>query len=267
MSLLERLISEEENLKEFIAPVVSDGFARIRVSGLVKAFKVLPATYEGFGIFKPEEHFALVMRNAEFEEKMEYLERLPYLRMVLIKRVRNKSWLSIPFNLSDANKRFGIKEPKVVHLVEDCLPFDQVVVSVDGMVFWFKETDERADFEIAERLRNAKLGELNEKSLTPEQIQAFKIAHQIDEIRKAQTMDARLQRALSVSGAKLVEYEDGRVDDTLEVSWEWEGENHTVTINKNNFRVMSAGICLEGHDADYSLESIVSVIRDRGEGW
>ncbi|GAI02958.1 unnamed protein product [marine sediment metagenome] len=50
MQLLEKLISEEENLKEFIAPVVSDGFARIRVSGLIKAFKVLPATYEGFVI-------------------------------------------------------------------------------------------------------------------------------------------------------------------------------------------------------------------------
>lgn len=263
MQLLEKLISEEENLKEFIAPVVSDGFARIRVSGLIKAFKVLPTTYEGFGIFKPEEHFALVMRNAEFEEKMEYLERLPYLRMVLIKRVRNKSWLTIPFNLSDAKIRFGIKEPKVVHLVEDCLPFDQVIISVDSEVLWFKETDERADFEIAERLRNAKLGELNEKGLTPEQIQAFKIAYQIDEKMKAQTMDARLQRALSISGAKLVEFEDGRVDDTLEVTWDWEGENHTVTINKNNFQVISAAFCLEGGDSNYDLTSIVSVWRDR----
>lgn len=263
MSLVDKLIYEEENLKEFVAPVVSPGYAIIRISGLVKAFKVLPATYEGFGIFKPEGLFALVMRDAEFEEKMEYLERLSYLRMILIKKLRNKSWLSIPFNLSDAKLRFGIKEPKVIHLVEDCLPFDQVITSVDSEVLWFKETDERADFEIAERLRNAGLGELNERGLTPEQFQAFRIAHEIDKKRKAQTMDAKLKRALSVSGAKLVEYEDGRVDDTLDVSWEWEGENHTVTIKKDNFRVVSSGICLEGHDADYSLESIVSVIRDR----
>jgi hypothetical protein len=269
--LLDKLISEEALIKQFIAPVLRGGYVRIRIKGLVNTLKVKQRNYEGWAVLESVNSFeASVIRDAEFEEKIEYLDRLRTLRMTLVKRLRNKSWLAIPYNFSDARTRFKISSPKVVHLVEDVLPFDQVIVAVDGEVLWFKEEDERADFELAERLRKAEYSALNTKGLTPEQVQAFRIAHQEEiekeEREKARRMEEKLQKALSVSGAKLVGYEDGRLDDSINVTWEWDGELHTVTIREEDFQVISAGICLEGHDSDYDLASVISVIRDRRKG-
>ena len=85
-------------------------------------------------------------------------------------------------------------------------------------------------------------------------------------LRPAPPQDAleRATAALAGSGAVLL---DGRRlgDGLLEVTYRFMGERFRAVVQAASLQVVDAGICLSGHDAELTLDSLPSVIREGAE--
>ncbi len=85
-------------------------------------------------------------------------------------------------------------------------------------------------------------------------------------LRPASPQDAveRASSALAASGAVLL---DGRrlADGLLEVTYRFMGERFRAVVQAGSLQVVDAGICLSGHDAELTLDSLPPVIREGSE--
>jgi hypothetical protein len=77
----------------------------------------------------------------------------------------------------------------------------------------------------------------------------------------AQDPVERAAAALAGSGASLL---DGRrlADGLLEVTYRFMGERFRAVVQAASLQVVDAGVCLSGHDAELTLDSLPSVIRE-----
>jgi hypothetical protein len=200
----------------------------------------------------------------------------------------------------------GRAKPVPVHLVDNAARFEQVIARWDGSAFWFQEVDRREDPEIAETLSAAFSAETAVNSLgflrmTREMRSAYslvwfrkvqddedeelarllEIEHEQQEIQRRQVREARhfiaqqkryaekgekrLRNALETAGGKLKSARES--GDNWLVNWTTsDGEVHSSVISRHNLTVVSAGICLDGYDNWFDLESLVAVVEQR-PGW
>jgi hypothetical protein len=95
--------------------------------------------------------------------------------------------------------------------------------------------------------------------LTPELREAYSlILNQVGELR-VRCDETRLRRALEMGGGSLESFVDR--GDYWTTQWTTsDGETYTSAIQKDNLSVMSAGICLDGEDAKFDLQSLVGVV-------
>ncbi|MEZ5582856.1 MAG: hypothetical protein R3F37_08875 [Candidatus Competibacteraceae bacterium] len=272
--LIDRLASQEQSLREqvFLAPCVRGGKVRTRLAGLVHTFTPEPNNREGWGLFKPQD--ATTVRwigNAELAQIDAYLRLLKPLRCHLALRLRYRTWLAYPVNEADARQRLNRCQPLLIHLVEQTAALETVIARWDGAAFWFEALDRRADPLPAETAREALHAALppetlSFKNLTPELRVAYTLALNGDrtyQARKApRTERDRLQDALSFAGGRLRDFQDQ--GDYWVVEWNTQdGERHTSAIAKRDLTVLSAGICLDGEDRRFDLQSLVGVMEQR----
>lgn len=274
--LLNSIGAQEAKLAEtrFLAPRVARGPVRTRVAGLVYTFACEPADFQGWGIFKSlDERRAQLEEEAALPQVAAYLELLKPRRAVLAFPLEGRSWLACT------------DRPVVVHLVEDAARFDQVVARTDGNAFWFEDLDRRADPAQAERLREALEAPvapdaLRIPNLTPLERMAYEVAHNQRFPRprpsphpeppsrprppaRPPSDERRLRDALRAGGGELNRYVDR--DDHYTVEWtDSRGEHHSSAISKDQLTVLSAGICLDGYDRDFDLQSLVGVVEGAG---
>jgi hypothetical protein len=184
-------------------------------------------------------------------------------------------------------------------------PLQRVVARFDGALFWFQEVDRRRSPAIAAYLREAletgtRSEDLRRSTLTAEEREAYSLAQRgieallRDLARRRQEGDAqqtpvrdaddgievererlrqdahlqdqvsrRLAEALAHGGAELASYIER--EDTYSVVYTIEGQQHRSTVRKDDLGVLSAGICLEGEDRNFDLQSLVGVIREGTE--
>lgn len=264
--LLGKVAAQEAKLAEtvFLAPRVAGGPVRTRVAGLVYTFACEPADFQGWGIFKPiDERKARLEEEASLPQVAAYLELFKPRRAVLAFPVGGRSWLACT------------DRPVVVHLVEEAARFDQVVARTDGSAMWFEDLDRRADASQAERLREAlgtpvTPGELRLPNLTPAERMAYEVAYNQAfpqprptphprPSQRPESEETRLRRALQAGGGELNRYVDR--DDHYTVEWtDSRGLQHSSAISKDQLTVLSAGICLDGFDRDFDLQSLVGVV-------
>jgi hypothetical protein len=274
--LLRRLSEAEEELRVriFLAPMVRGGRVRANLGGLVYTFDPAPPDFEGWGLFRPsDERGARLVEEADLPRVAEYLKLFPRLRLRLAYALRGRTWLAYPANESDARQRFPAAgaRPFAVHLVEDGREFEQVTARAVGGVWFFEETDRRADPLDAERLREAwrerrAPSALGRGGLTPEMRTCYALLHGREEQARARVErgrerrdEARLRGALGFGGADLRSYLD-RGDHWL-VEWTTrDGQQHLSAISKRDLTVISAGICLSGEDEKFDLHSLVGVV-------
>jgi hypothetical protein len=279
--LLDQLaILESTTTSRFLAPCVPNGRVQVKIAGLVYAFMPRPRDFCGWGIFQPQnEKYAQLIKSASFFQVMEYLQHLPQLRLHLVEQIQEQIWFGFPVNLSEANQRFGVNSLLPIYLVNEGERFDTVSARTDGQSWWFEEVDRRADVRLAEQLRQALQAvtlpaQLKISKLTPElresyekatyQAAGFEKHYQqwrevIQANNKQREAKKRLQNALAMGGGELKDFQDKGAYWLVEWKTSY-GASHTSAIAKKNLTVISAGICLDGQDRDFDLQSLVGVV-------
>jgi hypothetical protein len=211
----------------------------------------------------------------------------------------SQAWWALPYNESDARQRFGLAGGEMIP-VYFCDPlggadrFERVVARVDGRALWFDGPDALADPMHAEWLREAaSRPELPEK-YRPGLAASERLALLFGHIRQLELdgqlrppagghrnqreqqewlrqqagrsrLEQRLRYALAKADATLHSFAETANPDgspgPLVVEWSEQGQNYRYrsTIDPN-LTVVSSGICLSGHDNDFDLTSLVSVM-------
>jgi hypothetical protein len=271
-NLIDKLAAEENSFlkSEFLCPVLKGQPVRVRISGIIMSMRVAPVNFQGWGVFKPVgRHLAKHVRKPSMAERRQYLGLFPTLRFVL-SRQENDVWFGVPANQSDT--RFRITGSVPVQLSEEIQVFDTVCSRFDGNICWFDEVDPRKSPKNGNYLRESlreftKPDKLQMDGLTKEEIDAYQIAYHIayesSEEAKANKETEKIKTALVRAGA---DYR-GHIDrgDTYTIEYLIDGNPHRSVVNKENLSVVSAGICLSGHDRDFDLQSLVCVIREGHE--
>lgn len=257
-NLLDKLIQQEKDFlnSEFLAPVTSNN-VNVRVNGIIRSFLITPPTYRGFGVFKPKNNkYAGLVREATRAEQQRYFDCLPRLILIVCSVERGSGLLFIK------DGRFKIQGEVPIKFLTNVQLFDTVDVRFDGFNFWFERHNRAADRQKENSLRE----QLNKTINKPPFVKidnAYNDAYQIAlaDKKKAtlQTIEGKLNAYTSRANASLIGYRER--SDGYSVDFEVDGEEFTSTVDKN-FRVVSAGICLSGHDADFDLQQLVTVIRE-----
>jgi hypothetical protein len=131
-------------------------------------------------------------------------------------------------------------------------------------LFYVKRASPPVPILLAKRAIDANKIPERPKQATPEMVYAlgcYSLAL-AEERRKAlaESVPARIEAALSVAGAKLVEWKPvGR--GFIDVTWEFLEERFVSTVKEENLRVFNAGICLAGSDARQTLASMPAVAK------
>ena len=272
LNLIAALAYDEAALRgrEFLAPLVRGGRARLRVRGLLYELAVMGAG-PGWWICRArDERSAELVGEALPWQRGEYMALWPALRLVLLEPLAGGAWLALPFNPADAHQRFGIAGPLALQLVENGRPLDRVIGRVDGGTVWYDDADRRADPATAEALRDALAAEREAPGVARlgagERAAYALLLARAGEVRladEAARAERRLRHAIEIGGARLLGYEPA--GDHMPTGWRvtWERDGHrSVTLVSADLGVVSAGICLSGEDARFDLASVVGVVRD-----
>lgn len=253
---------------EFLAPAVGGRGVGVRIAGVRCALKVRPASFHGWGVFRPTSHdSAMLVRNASAGERQRYLSLFPAARLVVCSRQRAGVVTGVMADATAA--RIGADGQVELLLADEVEPFDTAVARFDGTQFWFDRPDARADPAAAAHLRRA-LSEMTEPAKVdrPSLTAAHRRAYAVAYVARATALAAdarrlgelRLQSALAHAGATLRDYADA--GDSYRVTFLVDGRRHTSVIRKGDLSVRSAGICLSGQDANFDLGSLVGVLRE-----
>ncbi|MBN1657441.1 MAG: hypothetical protein JXA93_03520 [Anaerolineae bacterium] len=274
--LLDRMESAEDDFlkTEFLAPVLPGGQVRVRIEGLVCTLRVTGQADPGWAILKPVSmERARVVAEPSLRQLRDYLALFPAVRMLLLARAGDY-WLAVPAHRGD--RRIQIEGQARVHLATGVEPFQQVVTRFDGSVFLFQEVDRRRSPAIAAYLRDelnagTQVGDLHKATLTAEERDVYQLAREaIDAARQAaeaarrDRAEVRLADALAHAGAELASYIEQA--DAYAVSYTVDGSTHRSIVRKDDLTVLTAGICLEGGDRDFDLQSLVGVLREETSG-
>jgi hypothetical protein len=254
---------------EFLAPVVRGRGVQVRIAGVRCSLHVAPASFNGWGVFRPQSHSAAkLVRSASARERKRYLSLFPAVRLVVC-AVMSGRVRGVADNPADP--RFELTAPVVANLAEGIDGFDTIVARFDGGQFWFDEVDSRADPAIAAYLRG-RLADLADPATVDRpgmgagQRLAYAVAHARHvaavEADEAVSATRRLNAALGHAGAALRDFSD--LGDSFRVTYTVDGQRHTSIVGKDDLTVRSAGICLSGLDEQFDLNSLVGVLRESG---
>jgi hypothetical protein len=99
------------------------------------------------------------------------------------------------------------------------------------------------------------------KGLTIEEKTAYAFRFSIDKEIKKQLQKKGLEQAVTHAGGKLVSYHER--SDGYKVTYEVDGRQFTSHVSKDpSYSIITAGICLNGHDSEFDLASLVCVLRE-----
>jgi hypothetical protein len=255
---------------EFLAPVDRGGAVHVRIAGVVCRFNLNVADFEGWGVFKADSpSTAKLVRPARLAERRRYLDLFPLLRVIVCLRA-GPHWLAIPAHRADT--RFQLDGMIPVRLIEEAQLFEIVQVRFDGAQAWFDGPEPRADPGSSAYLREALAAmvapdELNRPGLTAEERTAY-AANYVPRLRaqleaQRDRVEETIRAALIHAGAALRDYQDR--GDVYRVTYLVDGRRHVSIVDRNDLTVQAAGICLNGEDRRFDLQSLVGVLRQASE--
>jgi hypothetical protein len=143
--------------------------------------------------------------------------------------------------------------------------FQRIIARFDGAHFYFQEIDRRRSPAIAAYLRRALVSEtapedIRKPTLTAEEREAYRLAFKAAKAARRDRVKERLSDALDHAGAELASYIEQ--EGAYAVTFVYDGQQHRSTVLKHDLTVIAAGICLEGLDRSFDLQSLVGVLRE-----
>jgi hypothetical protein len=272
--ILDALAAAEQRAfaAELLAPMVRGGIVQVRIAGIICRLRARPFDFEGWGVFQSTSATtARLVRPARLQERRQYLDRLPLLRMIVCLRERDE-WLSIPAHRADARFRFEGFVP--VRLADEVELFEVVLTRFDGAHCWYDGPDPRRDPSMAAYLRESlarmlEPDQLSRPGLTAEERAAYALNYaprlQAELEARRDRVEDRLRAALAHAGAAFREYQER--GDVYRVVYEVDGHRQVSVVNRDDLSVQVAGICLSGRDSQFDLQSMVGVLRQaEGDG-
>lgn len=266
MSLFEKLAAKERDFRqrEFLSPVLRGSSVRVCIDGVVMSLNIIkPKNYHGWGVFHPIDfNSAKLVREPSMKQRKEYLALFPSVRLVVCRK-KKRTLFGAPLTATDA--RFGLARDTLIALPEHCELFDTIVARFDGQRYWFEQHDRQTPRKLAQTLRQCL-----RDSVAPEfvcfegcnqtQRDVYEYALLKKMINERDPDEVRLQKALAHGGGKYLSHRD--LGDHFSVAFEVDGEQYQSTVCRNDLQIQSAGICLEGYDASFDLQSLVGVMRE-----
>jgi len=143
--------------------------------------------------------------------------------------------------------------------------FDSIVARFDGLNSWFHTRDSRSNPAIAEYLRESletkiPLDKLKKPGLNPVHKKAYEWQTFLREKKIGELTLEKIKRAVDHGGGEFKSYIER--EDSYTVVFSLDDEDFRTTIQKDNFAVIAAGICLEGEDRKFDLQSLVGVVKE-----
>jgi hypothetical protein len=260
---------------EFLAPIIGPNRVGVRIAGVVCQLAItdgLPSGFRGWAVLKAlSTGEAAFVREAGMAAVAAYLHLFPAVRLILCE-AGGRRWLALPAHLGDS--RFRIQGLVALQLPEEGLRrFETVIARFDGHLFWYERRDPSRDPALAGYLRQQmdlrdEKGlpvvpeSLHKRGLSAEERAAFWLVWARMLEAESDMVEIRLSEALAHAGARLQEYTER--GDAYVVRYSVDGRQFTSTIRQNDLTVMTAGICLAGHDRRFDLASLVGVLREAG---
>lgn len=252
LSTIDRVASHTPT--QFVAPILDAAVIEVFVlqDSIPYRFRVV-GLQPGWYLLTPRtELHAVSERMAYPYEYFQYLGKLPRFYVIALHRLSPRTWLCVPYNVSDAEQRgWGSGEPKPLHLVRESIsPLTYVCArSLAGTLLY----DCTVELETTANLKNAR------DIVAQWQRQArIEAAKKLEEERK-KTTEGYFSYRLSLAGAQMKNWSE--FGEGFRVTWVHDGVNRETVVERSG-RVRSAGICLSGRDGDYDLSSIVAVMEE-----
>jgi len=277
LSLLEKINKEDMKIseQEILAPVqIGSAFIQTKVANMIRKFAISEQRSSGIKIFKATDYEnASYIREASEGEIRSYLDILPKIILILLYQ-QDGCWYAFPAHQEQFKRVGPATVVSILNTHESCDRFDYVIARYDGYTFWYDDVDYRVDPDKQEHMRSSLMKQnwgkirnvddpnvyiLDYKGLTLEDSIAYQIAARrlIQDSRS--TIEQRLEKDLLDVNAKLSSVIEKGVN--IEVKWiNASGQIYTTVIQKNDFRVVTAGICVSGEDRKFDLKSLVGVV-------
>jgi len=269
LDLIKQFGEEEKKITsgkiDFISPVFNTRVVATSVKGLTYKFSISRKLEPGWYLFQAyNQKRAKVSREANPEEIGAYLKKCISIRMVVTHRVDNM-YYALPQKQNKLNLSYD--NPVPVLLPEDgIMDFDMIVAGFDGGNLWFESPDYKNDPTKSQYMR-----ESFEAMLSPEKIhfsglsfeekKSYALRFAIDEEVKKKMKKKGIEGAIEHAGGELVSYRE--LKNSFSVTYKVDGSSYTSTVTKDPaHNVITAGLCLNGHDKEFDLASLVGVIRE-----
>lgn len=262
-SIFDKLEAEEKLIftQRFLSPVVYGSKVKIRANGVNVFFSVRPKGFHGWGIFQPvSANEAALIEYPTLEQKQEYLSLFP--ECVLMVTDQEKSLASLLID----DGRFKITGSVPVLFPENLQLFDAIKVRFDGVNMWYDSHFNHFSTLMIDRLRdsinvNIKPENLEKHSgLTKAILGCYNIVYQRQQELLKSSKEYQVKNAVERAGGKFAAYKE--IGNRYSVEYFIDGQRHTSLVNKDTLRVESAGICLNGTDSNFDLQSLISVVRE-----
>lgn len=283
LDLIEQLGNTANTLNErvFVSPVYKNRWVATRIDKIIYRFEI-PRLSPGWYKFRPtSQNTAKKIGDADLMSVEKYLKLFDKLRLIMIKREGNVIF-GIPFKTNKFNFNMSQIFPVYLALDDMAIDFDEILCRFDGVNVWYEQVPMNNDPARSEYLRESLFNKLNPNDVEFQGLRfedkiAYGIRYQLileEEEKLKKAAEKRLLKNTKYRIQKAVEHSGGRFKDYTErgsnfsVTYDVDGETYTSTVAKDkNLTVLTAGFCLSGHDRDFDLTSLISVIReghDRG---
>lgn len=204
---------------------------------------------------------AVPIRPAEAHEKTELFDNLKLPQVGILPVVKTSVWFALPLNTNQYRKYVKAKAPLPLFFApENISIFDPILARVykhRRTLLIYEDINERYPTEEIQKLRHGletwrECG-VADLHLPRELHTAFKLAveSEVPPLERLVKYSLRLAEAQFQS---LTDLGSGQ----HRVGYSYKGHSDSVVID-DNLTVIDAGICLNGHDRDFDLSSIVFV--------
>ena len=240
-----RVLSVQDNI-----PIWCD--VSTRVPGW---WKVTPGSKLGL------HYIASTLSPAAPWEQYTFLEQLPRFYVITLFRVRENTWLCVPYNAADAAQRYWLNStPREMYLVNENI---SQLTCVSARLFadiMLYESVARIIAETSPSIGLAR-GIIREREVELEKKQR-ELERLEREVVLRNSLEGRIEQHLDFMGASVVQWEEE--GEGVRVTWEYEGYTHSSWIARDT-SVLSAGICLHGTDREHNLSTLVATIQEARE--